>query len=96
MLKISLGQFNQLGVGFPGDLPGLIQLFGELVETGGGPVEVVRRRGDGRSYLFVVNHGDDTATVRASGFDLITQAPVDGAVPVPPGAVRIIREECAS
>ena len=66
------------------------------VETGGGPVEVVRRRGDGRSYLFVVNHGDDTATVRASGFDLITQAPVDGAVPVPPGAVRIIREECAS
>jgi len=42
MLKIRLGQFNQLGVGFPGDLPGLIQLFGELVETGGGPSDVVQ------------------------------------------------------
>ena len=42
MLDIRLGQFNQLGVGFPGDLPGLIQLFGQLIETGSGPSDFVQ------------------------------------------------------
>ncbi|GAA1955643.1 beta-galactosidase [Microbacterium aquimaris] len=56
-------------------------------------VEVVRRRGDDRSYLFVVNHSVEPVRVDADGFDLITQNPVTGSVEVPAGAVRIIREE---
>ncbi|MDZ8201504.1 beta-galactosidase [Microbacterium sp. SSW1-59] len=59
-------------------------------------VEVVRRRGDDRSYLFVVNHTVEDVRVHAAGFDLITQTPVSGACEVPAGTVRIIREECAS
>jgi beta-galactosidase len=56
-------------------------------------LELVRRRADDRSYLFVVNHGSEAVTVRASGTDLITGADAADDVTVPGGSVRIIREE---
>lgn len=56
-------------------------------------LEIVRRRGVDASYLFVINHSTATSTVETSGYDLVTESLVSGAVEVPAGAVRIIREE---
>ncbi|GAA1846050.1 beta-galactosidase [Agromyces salentinus] len=64
--------------------------------AGAGPdLEVVRRSGDDRSYLFAINHGAAPAAVDAVGFDLVTSSPVAGAVTVPAYGIRIIREEAA-
>jgi beta-galactosidase len=65
------------------------------VRDAGGPLELVRRRRGDASYLFVVNHGPHAATVDADGEELTTGAPVSGALVVPGGAVRIVREESA-
>ncbi len=59
-------------------------------------VEITRRSGDGRAYLFVVNHGADDAEVDAHGTELVTATDVDGRLAVPGGAVRVIREEGAA
>ncbi|WP_405371952.1 MULTISPECIES: beta-galactosidase [unclassified Microbacterium] len=59
-------------------------------------LEIVRRRGDEASYLFVVNHGGGDVQVGANGIELVTGAPVAGDLTVPAGAVRIIREEAAA
>lgn len=56
-------------------------------------LEIVRRRSADRSYLFIVNHGAAAVSVEATGLDLVTEAAVSRHVVVPPGAVRIIREE---
>jgi beta-galactosidase len=55
-------------------------------------VELVRRRADGQSWLFVINHSQQAATVAASGLELLTSTPVSGALAVPAGAVRVVRE----
>ncbi|MEU4622138.1 beta-galactosidase [Actinoplanes sp. NPDC023801] len=55
--------------------------------------EVVRRRGEGRSYLFVINHGTDTVHHPARGTDLITGEEVDGVLTVRGGGVGVVREE---
>jgi beta-galactosidase len=56
-------------------------------------VEVARRRhADGRSWLFVVNHTDEPATVPARGDELVEGRPVEGEVAVGPGAVAVVRE----
>lgn len=55
-------------------------------------VEVVRRRGDGRSYLFLLNHTDQDVEVSADGFDLRHNRPVDGSVVVRSGDAAVIRE----
>jgi beta-galactosidase len=55
-------------------------------------VEVVRRAGDGRSYLFVLNHGDEPAAVPAAGVDLVTGRPVGGTLSLAPGGVAVVRE----
>ncbi len=59
-------------------------------------VEAVRRVGEGRSYLFLLNHTDADQTVAAAGRDLLTGTdyPADAgpAVTVPAGGVRVLRE----
>jgi beta-galactosidase len=62
---------------------------------GGAPeqhVEVVRRAGDGRSFLFVINHGDHPVRVRVRGVDALTGTAHDGHVTVAAGDVAVIRE----
>jgi len=53
-------------------------------------VEVVRRRGDGVGFLFVMNHGDEAVDVPYEGTDLLTgtAGPV---TKVPAGGVAVIR-----
>jgi beta-galactosidase len=56
-------------------------------------VEVLRRHhADGRSWLFVIDHGGAGVTMKAQGFDLISGLPVDGALTLPPGGVAVLRE----
>ncbi|GAB2845926.1 beta-galactosidase [Microbacterium insulae] len=64
-----------------------------VVTGADGPIELVRRRRDDTSYLFVINHGTTPARVEALGHELVAGEPVAGALAVPPGAVRVIREE---
>lgn len=55
-------------------------------------VEVMRRSGDSGSFLFVINHGKETAHVLARGHDLVADRPVAGTLSVRPGAVAVVRE----
>ncbi|HEU4534508.1 MAG TPA: beta-galactosidase trimerization domain-containing protein, partial [Polyangiaceae bacterium] len=55
-------------------------------------VELVRRRGEGRSFLFAINHGAEPASIAVRGHDLVADAPVDGALVLAPGAVAVVRE----
>ncbi|MEV7635280.1 beta-galactosidase [Pseudarthrobacter enclensis] len=69
-----------------------------LAESGVSPVtaadpgvEVVRRRlPDGRSFLFAINHTRASASVAATGTDLLTGEPFAGSVPA--GSVAVIEE----
>ncbi|HEY0259762.1 MAG TPA: beta-galactosidase [Lacisediminihabitans sp.] len=54
-------------------------------------VEAVRRSGDGRSYLFLLNHSDRDVEVPVGGRELVTGI-AGAAVTVPAGEVRIVRE----
>jgi len=56
-------------------------------------VEVVRRRGDATSYLFVLNHTAGPATIPANGVDLLTGNVVIGKLEIGAGVVAVIREE---
>lgn len=58
-----------------------------------GPFEVVRRRGENASYVFVVNHGDSELVADVRGTELITGSAVEDRLRVPSGAVRVVREE---
>ncbi len=56
-------------------------------------VEVTRRRaGDGRGWLFVVNHTEAPAELPAQGHELVTDTSIDGVLRVPPGGVAVVRE----
>jgi beta-galactosidase len=55
-------------------------------------VEAVRRRGDGRSWLFVLNHTDAPAAVPATGTELLSGRAVRGEIEVGPGGVAVVRE----
>ncbi len=59
-------------------------------------VEAVRRRGEGGSFLFLLNHTDAPARVPASGTDLLTGAEASGELELPAGAVAVLRETAAS
>ncbi|WP_309129783.1 beta-galactosidase [Microbacterium sp.] len=61
----------------------------------GSHVEVIRRRGDDRSYLFAINHSPKEAFVDAAGTDLLTGEAFTGRIPLRPGDVRVIREATA-
>ncbi|MET8150606.1 beta-galactosidase [Actinoplanes sp. NPDC049668] len=84
------------------DQPGLRELMDTALREAGvrpvgprndGSVEVVRRTGDGRAYVFVVNHGTHPVEYAVTGRELITGTAVDGLLRVPAGAVRVVREE---
>ncbi|MBQ9918387.1 MAG: beta-galactosidase [Microbacterium sp.] len=55
--------------------------------------EIVRRRGEDASYVFVVNHGDTELVADVRGTELITGIAVEDRLRVPSGAVRVVREE---
>ncbi|HYN29423.1 MAG TPA: beta-galactosidase [Dermatophilaceae bacterium] len=55
-------------------------------------VERVRRRGPQGSFLFLTNRTADTLTVDATGHDLVTDTPADGALALAPGAVAVLIE----
>ncbi len=56
-------------------------------------LDVIRRVGDGSSYLFLINHTDAERTASASGRDLVTGERHDGTVRVASGAVVVVEEE---
>lgn len=58
-----------------------------------GSIEVVRRAGAGRSYVFVINHAEHELTHRVVGQELITGERVEDLVLVPAGSVRVVRED---
>jgi beta-galactosidase len=60
-----------------------------------GSIEVVRRSGACRRYVFVVNHGPKDVEHPITGHDLVTGDRVDGVLRVPAGSVGIVREEPA-
>ncbi|MEE2522229.1 beta-galactosidase [Pseudarthrobacter sp. J75] len=54
-------------------------------------VELIRRTAsDGATFLFAINHTRSSATVKATGTDLLTGATFDGVVPA--GAVAVVAE----
>ena len=55
-------------------------------------VEATRSDGSG-SWLFLLNHTDAEQSVRATGYDLVTDGVLAGAVRLAPGGAAVIREE---
>ena len=63
-----------------------------VTATGPG-VEVVRRvDNDDRSWVFVLNHTQEPASVALSGHDLVGDRPVTGTLEVGAGGVAVVRE----
>ncbi|MET0424287.1 MAG: beta-galactosidase trimerization domain-containing protein, partial [Actinoplanes sp.] len=58
-----------------------------------GEIEVVRRRDDQHTYLFVINHSETEIEYAGTGRDLVSGEDVSGRVRVSPGGVRVLREE---
>ncbi|MGW3168694.1 beta-galactosidase [Streptomyces sp. NPDC001153] len=56
-------------------------------------VEVVRRSGESGTYLFAINHtaGDTKVPLDTPGTELLTGERAAGRLPVPAGAVRVVR-----
>jgi beta-galactosidase len=59
---------------------------------GNSQVEIVRRSAPDRTYLFIINHGEDSITVPVSGDELVTESRADTEIVVPGGSVRVVRE----
>jgi beta-galactosidase len=58
-----------------------------------GDVEAIRRHAsDGRSWLFLFNHGNVTHQLPVHGVDLLTDRHIDGDLTLPAGAVAVLRE----
>lgn len=55
-------------------------------------VEAVRRRAADRSWLFLLNHFGESASVPARGHDLLTGTDIGSQVVLPPGGCEVIRE----
>lgn len=80
------------------DAAGLATVFAEIYADAGlapadapSGVELVTRRGGDADYLVAVNHRDTPASIAATGHELLTDAPVDGALELPGGAVAVVR-----
>jgi beta-galactosidase len=52
-----------------------------------------RRSADGRSWVFLVNHGDQPLEVSVSGVDLVSSRRADGLLHLDAGDVAVVREE---
>jgi beta-galactosidase len=55
-------------------------------------VEVVRRHGAAQSWLFALNHTEQSVEVPATGRELIREAECSGTIAVPAGGVAVVRE----
>jgi beta-galactosidase len=81
------------------DAAALEELLRRVTEEAGvGPaadvppgVEVVRRRSEAGTWLFVLNHTDDEITVDVTGHDLVADAPV-GPLRLAAGRSAVVRE----
>jgi beta-galactosidase len=62
-----------------------------VIERPPSGVEMVRRKGERSSYLFVINHSDSAVELSTSGTDLLTG--VTGPVSVAAGGVAVVEEE---
>ncbi|WP_435748279.1 beta-galactosidase [Microbacterium sp. PMB16] len=72
----------------------LAESAGIAPQPGAGPdVDIVRRFGEHAAYRFVINHGSAPVDIAAEGSELLTGVTVTGALTVPAGAVRIIKED---
>ena len=58
-------------------------------------MEVVRRRADDRSWLFLINHTTEPVRLPVTGVELLGGARCDGELEVPAGEVAVVREEPA-
>ncbi|WP_204745463.1 beta-galactosidase [Glycomyces paridis] len=79
----------------PVDLDPLFDRLGLAPDFDGGAegLELVRRsHEDGRSYVFAINHTDDTVPVPAKGTDLLTGEPWDSSRTLGPGESAVIKE----
>jgi beta-galactosidase len=56
-------------------------------------LEVTRRTGPEGSYLFIINHGTETAHVMAQGHELIADRKLAGTLSLRGGAVAVVKEE---
>jgi beta-galactosidase len=81
------------------DPPGLAAVLDLVAAAAGLPaapappgVEAVRRATADASWLFLINHLAEPVTVTERGLDLLTGRFYDGAVPLAPGAVAVLRE----
>ena len=61
--------------------------------SAGSEVEVVRRVGADRSYLFVINHSRRDVDVTVTGTELVHGDTIAGVLAVPAGAARVVRED---
>ncbi|MGW0719907.1 beta-galactosidase [Streptomyces sp. NPDC002778] len=59
-------------------------------------LEAARRVGERYSYLFLINHTDQTVTVPVTGVGLGDADVTDGRAVVPPGGVVVVREDLSS
>ena len=82
------------------DEASLDALLGDLLDAAGVTpaavvppgVEVVRRRKNDTSWLFLVNDTDEPQQVTTTGHDLVSDTPLTGSHTLPPGSVAVVRE----
>jgi beta-galactosidase len=80
--------------GYGALLAGVAASAGVRAEQPGLPpgVEAVRRHGDDRSWLFLLNHTGEAHEVPAGGLDLLTGTTASGVVRLPAGGAAVLRE----
>jgi len=66
----------------PGDSPAVLA----------GQLDVVRRRSARKSWVFAINHSTEEVTLPITGWNLLTQSAVDGALRLTGGACAVVRE----
>jgi beta-galactosidase len=54
-------------------------------------VELIRRVGETGAYIVAINHGEVDAVVAAAGVELLTGTACPDSLPIPAGAVRVLR-----
>jgi beta-galactosidase len=79
------------------DIPGILDRIAAATGLVPGPgrdgLEVLRRVGDGTSWLFAINHTDEVHEVPAHGVDLLTGVRVEKRLRLAPGGYSVVREE---
>jgi beta-galactosidase len=58
-------------------------------------VEIVSRSSDDRRWVFVINHGTQTAELEIAGVELLSGLSVDGSLRVEAGRVAVVRVDAS-